>query len=58
MILISCVFKTNVGYIVNISNYKKEQLKLHQLFFGVKGGGAKNSPLKSPTINIFRTNFS
>ena len=29
--------------IVNISSYKKEQLKLHQSFLGVKGGGAKTA---------------
>ena len=38
--------------IVNKSSYEKEQLKLHQSFLGVKGGGGKNSRLDSPLSNI------
>ena len=30
-------------YIVNISSYKKEQLKLHRSFLDVKGGGQELS---------------
>ena len=36
-------------YIVKLSSYIKEQLKL-ALFLGVEGGGGQNSPLKSPTF--------
>ena len=31
----------NYTCIVNKSSYEKEQLKLHQSFLGVKGGGPK-----------------
>ena len=31
---------------------KMKQLKLHQSLLGVKGGGAKTSPLNSPLSNI------
>ena len=37
MIIIS--FQNYSTHIVNISSYKKEQLKLHRSFLGVKGGG-------------------
>ena len=35
-------------------NYKKEQLKLHRFFLGVKGGGAKTAlrTVLSPLFNI------
>ena len=49
--------------IVNISCYKKEQLKLHRSLLGVKGGGGPKQPsLQHLTVtlkcNIFGPNFS
>ena len=37
MVFVNCLSK--LLCIVNISSYKKEQLKLHGSHFGVKGGG-------------------
>ena len=49
MIFISCVSK--LLYIVNISSYKKEQLKLHRSFLGVKGGGVgQKQPSEQPSL--------
>ena len=45
MILINCVFK--LPCIVDISSYKKEQLKLHGSLLGVKGGGGSASEQSS-----------
>ena len=53
MIFISCVSK--LLYIVNISSYKKEQLKLLRSFLGVRGGG-NNSLLNSPLSPTFSCN--
>ena len=53
--------------IVNKSSYEKEQLKLHQSFLGVKGGGGQKQPFEQPSlqhlavtlkINICNPNFS
>ena len=53
-------------FIVNISSYKKERLKLHRSLLGVKGGGQKQPPeqpsLQHLTVtlkcNIVLPNFS
>ena len=38
--------------IVNISCYKKEELKLHRSLLGVKGGGQKQPSLQHLTVTL------
>ena len=38
-------------YIINVSSYKKEQLKLHRSFLGVKGAGGGQKTALSPTFS-------